>query len=134
MPVLVDWDNTEKTIIRYQFVDPWMWQEYQETYTRGWALISTVNYTVDLILDFSRGGGIPPDALRHFQPAVERVHPNRGYIVVITGNPLIRSVLNTLARIYRYRSTGVNGSFAGDLDEAYRIIADQQRRSGQAHL
>lgn len=128
MPVLVDWDNPEKTIIRYQFIDPWTWQEYHETHARGWALISTVRYTVDLILDFNQGGGMPSSALRHFQNAVESVHPNRGYVVIITTNPLIRSVMNALVRIYRYRSDGVNGAFASDLEEAYRIIANRRAR------
>lgn len=134
MPVLVDWDNPEKTIIRYQFVDPWTWPEYHTTYARGWALISTVNYTVDLIFDFSQGGGIPPSAIRHFQIVAQRVHPNRGYVVVIANNPVIRSIINTLVRIFLNYSRGVDGCFAGDLEEAYRIIAGQQANRRQAIL
>jgi hypothetical protein len=134
MPVLVNWDNPEKTIIRYQFIDPWTWPEYHTTYRRGWALISTVNYTVDLIIDFSQGGGMPPSALRHFQTVAEQVHPNRGYIVVIASNPVIRSIMNTLARIYYFHPRAALGSFAGDLEDAYRIVAQQQANRRQAIL
>jgi hypothetical protein len=56
MPVRVEWDNPDKTVIRYEMQGDWNWNEFRPAYNQAKAMLAEVPREVNFILDL-RGSG-----------------------------------------------------------------------------
>jgi hypothetical protein len=128
MGVQVLWDNDEKTIACYEFVDPWTWEEFHQAVTEIHTMVRSVTNKVDYIADMSRSRIAPGNALLHIRHAIQDAPPNSGLLVVVGGSAFAGAILKVVSRFTRYVQA------AATLKEAHSIIEKRQnhRKSHQS--
>ncbi len=120
MPVLVDWDDSEKTILRYRFEGHWTWDELYVTYERGVSLNNSVPHRVDTLADLTQSKGLPGNAAAQFRKLTTLPQSNTGLIVIVGGGALITALLNAFKTVYR---RGAEKYFqVNRLEQAYALI------------
>ena len=120
MPIQVKWFNTSKTIILQSYHTPWTWDNYHASAKEIDQMLDSVDYPVDLIVDFSDGAVLPAKALSHFRRAVMDIHPNRGLVVMVGMNPYLAALQNVLEQMVPH--SAARSRIAETLDEAIAII------------
>jgi hypothetical protein len=123
MPVNVQWDNPEKTIILQQYEGDVSVDEYLYVINRTFHMIASVPQTVHLIYDRTRMKASPPAISRVFQVAGKHITPNLGMKIIVGANhatminlQLCKVVAPELAK---------NIHLVSSLTEARQIIAVQ---------
>lgn len=99
MPINVCWDNEHCTVIRYEFVNPWSWQDLIDAIDQVDKMIRDVPYTVHFIADMTRGDTLPDKFLSHIQAASRKVRERDGLIVVINTNTFAQAVYGIFTRL-----------------------------------
>src|SRR5688572_14922021 len=125
MSITVNWDNADKTIIRYDFQGKWTWDEFRVAANEAFGLTRSVQHRVDSISNFHPGASLPSDALFHFSRAMRDAPPNRRTTVIVGGTPFINNLVSTFSRIYR--PLGKRLLIASTLDEARKKLAAQRQ-------
>lgn len=123
----LDWNDLQKTIIHYTFIDPWTWDEYYKTNPKRDMMLSTIPHVVDIILDFRRGKHIPSQAMTHFRKAAAWDNPQRGIVVIIGVHSMLQSLANIMMRVYPQAALKAPRP-AKDIDEARGIIAEVRQK------
>ena len=119
--IQLDWDNTQRTIIRYTFVDPWTWEDYYATNVKRDAMFNSTDQIIDIILDFSMGRHIPPQAMLHFRKAASWDSPQRGVVIVIGVSVLLQALANIMISVYPQAALKTPRP-AKNLPDAHRMI------------
>lgn len=130
MPVTVNWDNDDKTIVRYQLSGAWTPEELFPALDQGAALMNSIDYPVDVILDFAGSTAFPLDKLFAMGRYAEgKTSANQRRVVMVRSLPVLRGLLDTMRRFLPRATRGVY--FADTLDDAYALIArEAARRDG----
>lgn len=129
MSVLVDWFNSEKTIILQTFEGKWTWEEFNKACATAAELMRTVEHEVHLVSDFIPSISMPVGgAIRHAQNVTSQYPSNWGLLVVISDKKFIEMLVNSFRRIF---SRGVGGKtyHAETFDEAKTIISQYEKES-----
>ena len=121
MSIKVQWDNEEHTLLRWDFVGIWNWNDFQAAQKESNALINSVSYTVDIIGDVSQSHHVPPGAIGQFRTYRRNDPENTGRVVLVGASIYIK----TIVEIFRgmFPNTGGNFTFANSLDEARSVLA-----------
>lgn len=123
MAIHVDWDNTEKTILRYSFPSDWTWEDFFDALKQAKALIDTAPGEVGVIMDGkSNEMRFPPYMLTNFRKALENCHKKTRAIVIVVDSGFLRVIVNMLVRIAN--KSGQVLRMADSLDEARKIVTD----------
>ncbi len=131
--ILLDWDNPQRTIIRYTFEDPWTWEDYYATNIKRDQMFSSTDQVIDIILDFRLGKHIPPQAVTHFRKAASWDSPQRGVVVVIGVNVILQALANIMINVYPQAASKAPRP-ARDLDDARRMIWEIRLKREKTHL
>ncbi|NWG16714.1 MAG: hypothetical protein HXY41_08775 [Chloroflexi bacterium] len=123
MPVTVEWDNAEKTIVRMEMVGAWTWDEAYAGAESGYALLEEVGYEVGVIIDFSRGTRLPPNAITSARHMIQRRHPRTGLTVFVGANNLFVALWNTFSKVYALFAHQQNSVFADSVKQAREILS-----------
>ncbi len=123
----LDWDDSQKTTIRYTFVDPWTWDEYYATNARRDALLSEVSHVVDLILDFRQGKYMPSQAIHHIRRAMAWENTQRGIIVIVGVHSMLQALGSVLITLSPQLASKAPRP-AKDLEQARKIIAETRQK------
>jgi hypothetical protein len=124
MGVKLQWDNEEQTIIRYEFTDPWTWEEFREALDADDAMIAGVDHTVHLLFDMMNIHTAPSNMLVKLPQIVDSINPRLGLIVVAGGYIWIQSIGEIFYKSYGRTVEGFAGlKKARNLEEAREIIA-----------
>jgi hypothetical protein len=99
MSVQFSWDNPENTIVRYDFVGKWTWEELYETFYQSWDEIAKLPYTVDSISDFSRTSNAPPSVMTHVRKLSQNRPENTGIMVIVDANNFLSMMLQTFSKL-----------------------------------
>lgn len=99
MGILVNWDNPEKTVVRWEFTGWWSWYDFSVAQKKSNEMLASVPHTVHAIGDMSNTRFIPPNALIEFSRAAEDVPANRGIIVLVNCSFLLETMVHTFMRI-----------------------------------
>jgi hypothetical protein len=129
MSIAVLWDNTEQTIIRYDFEGQWVWSEFFTATQQAFALTRSVPHTVDSISNFKPGAALPSDALFQFRRAMASAPPNRGVTVIVGGSTLIKTMVIVFGKINR--QLGERLFLADTLDQARALLAARHTSADQ---
>jgi hypothetical protein len=124
MGITVQWDNEEKTVIRYDFRGYWDWAEFREKAEEAFAMTRSVSYKVDTISNFTHGTSIPRDAMFQFQRIMTNAPENRGVNCIIGISQFIRILVTVFSRINT--QLGERLIIADSLEHARSIL--KQRR------
>lgn len=123
MPVSVRWENDEQTIIQFDFVGKWTWDEFHTVYPQNLAMLDSVDYKVAFIVDMLRSDGLPGGALRQLKRVADLNHPNGGLTVYVGLNPLLSALGAAFRRIYPQSAAIYPFDFARSVEEAHAKIA-----------
>ena len=88
MPVHVNWDDAERTIIRVEYVGSWTWEECFEALSQANGLSASVDHPVARIVDTSEGSMTPPNAMAQIPTLVKLVDPRMDMHVSVGANRL----------------------------------------------
>ncbi len=124
MPITLHWDDTEQTIIRWDFQGTWDWQEVYACTKRSTQMREEVEHPVSVILNMDKAGLLKPGALNHAKVALQFSPDNRDMVVVVGRS----TFLQTMVEIFSKMNVSISDSFTGveSLAEARRIIGDRR--------
>ena len=95
MPIYIEWENKQKTLLRQKFVDSWTIPEYYESITRYNEMQTSVKHPVHTIVDL-RASHIPPaNAFPAAHNTMLNRYGNQGYIFILNPKPILRVLMNT---------------------------------------
>lgn len=123
MPITVEWDNPEKTVVRMAMMGTWTWDEAYAKADEGYAMLETVDYEVGIIIDMTQSPHIPDHAISNAQAMIKRRHPRTGLTVFVRVNTFFTSMWNIFSRLYTAMAHKQNSVFANTLEEARAILA-----------
>lgn len=120
MSINVQWDKEQQTILRWDFMGVWDWDDFLAAQKQSNNLINSVAHTVDIIGDVTQSYHLPPGAIGRFRTYRRDDPKNTGQVVVVGASVYIR----TMVDIFRgmFPNTGGNFTFANSLDEARSIL------------
>jgi len=124
MGIRVMWDNSERTIIRYEFETRWSWGDLYAASDEGTALLDSVGHRVDFIADLRGTSHLPGDFMQHAGRIAGGTHPRRGIVVVVGASPVLRGLSNTVGFLFRKATKDLR--FADTLEEARTLIAAER--------
>ncbi len=127
MGVSTQWDNEEKTVIRYVYEGKWTWDEYYPEHQKAREMTKSVEHTVHVLVDVRNGALLPKGALTHSRSALTNKPENEGITIIVGANLFIQVMANAVRRIYpepfkQYR-------FVSTIEEAYALLAEQKEQA-----
>lgn len=131
MPITVEWDDAEETILRADTSGKWTWEEYHIHLDETFKLIRSLDYTVHLI-NVRHADSIQPkgSAIPHITRAFRSMPDNHG----ITVNVGMNTLGNTMFKLFRTLFPKVQPRFfmAQTLEEARQMIAEHiKQKAGE---
>lgn len=125
MPIVLNWLDDKKTIVLYTFEGSWTWEEFHELDDPIWELIATVDYRIDLIIDWTRSSGFPLGIMSSMHRAGENVVPQtEGLTISIAGPYLIKIMLGIFRRTYPKAAAAYR--LVTSLDEAITLLEHER--------
>lgn len=131
MSITVRWDNEdEKHIIRWEFPESWVWDDFYGALQSSRALMREVKYVVDFLVDMSKAETLPKNVLTQTQVTMQTSPLNVGVVVVVGVNPLVRAAFNSFMRLYKNRiqSSSRDIVMVSIEHKAYEIIAEHRAK------
>jgi hypothetical protein len=118
MPITVEWDNPEKTIIRYTFSSQWSVEEFFDAYPVADRMMqASATRVIGILVDDSAELIPPKGAMNAFKQTVRR---GTLPIVFVGANLASKTMMETLQKAYK----GTRQLFYVEtLEEARRIFA-----------
>lgn len=126
MPINVRWADAEETIVVYEYVSSWTWEELYnatrtvETWTGGKKRI------IPVIHDLTNSRMLPKDVFFHGQRLTVEL-PEGAFAVIVGAGAFARIVIDTLRRLNR--SFDEQYKTAATLDEAVDLIKKEVKFS-----
>jgi hypothetical protein len=123
MPVHVDWDNDEKTIIYALYEGQWTWEEFYGAIRQCQEMNATVPHPVHIIAHL-RGNFLPRGAwVSHSENAIKRSNSSMGFIVIVTESQFLQSLMRVSSTVSpKWRETY---RVARTVEEARTLIAQE---------
>jgi hypothetical protein len=100
MTVKVSWVDDAKTAILRVFEGQWTWDEFNKSQHEAIDMLSSVQYEVPQIFDFSNATVIPSDALSHIRDSAKDMPNNRGASIVVSTNKFYGQMYNVLDKVF----------------------------------
>lgn len=129
MPVTLDWDNPEKTILRLTLADGWAWEDLKVVSPVAIALMGSVDHTVHVLVDHTKTHDLARGGPTHALELMRILPPNFGIVVVVAEPVGIRKVLNAVG-ILTGTSLGRRIAGVATFEEAYRRFAAYKTQAG----
>lgn len=128
MTIKVIWDNDEtKTILRYDFIGNWTWNEFYAASAEFHAELDRVNHKVDTIINLTGSTGMPGNVLSHAYSAFQNQHPNdTGLNVIVSKGMLIQILVNTFSRVYSNFTENFEIHLVSSLEEARNYLSERR--------
>ena len=123
MSINVQWDNEAHTLVRWDFIGTWDWNDFLAAQKASNDLIKSVPHTVDIISDVSQSQALPPGAIGRFRTYRRDDPDNAGRVVLVGASNYIK----TIVEIFRgmFPNTGGNFTFADSLEEARSALTSK---------
>jgi len=124
MPITVQWDDTDETIMRNEFSGKWTWEEFFDANRQASTMIAAKNYRCDIIANMRPGTmESAGPALYNARQVMREYPPNFGLLVVVT-NPLLGMLTNVFKRFDT--DLGSRVVSVATLDQARELIARER--------
>jgi len=126
MPIHITWDNSDRTILRWDFEPDWDWDEFRSAAAAAEMMITQVPHRVDIIHNALANPDVPPPAMR-FKPRPLDLPARVGVIVLVGDNPALSALITLFMRVFHTLNTRL--AAASSLEEARMIIAEAPVRA-----
>ncbi|MDZ4669530.1 MAG: hypothetical protein SH821_01555 [Phototrophicales bacterium] len=121
MPVQLKWWDDTETILHYEFLDPWDWNEYDMTLRKGRALMREKSYYVGILNDMSHTTKLPTSLLSKARGYISTKPQNTGLVVYATDNKFLVTMFQIFAKVYP--KLAENYIISSTLDTAVTLIS-----------
>ena len=118
MPVDFHYIDDKIKILHYQFKGNWTWDELWSTVDNA-REVTTTAPRVNIIADFRETGVISNDALTHLRKLVTSRPRNRGIVVIVGSNLIVRTIINMGKPLF---PRSLRFDIVDTIDEAMDII------------
>lgn len=120
MPVIMDWDNPQRTVIRVTFDGKWDISDIHRMINKGVSMVESVDHKVDAIFDFTHSTFSP----KHLLSTVDRMEnthsANERMVIIVNANVYVRSIIK-VGRVLAPK-TFAQLHFVDSIEAAYRLI------------
>ncbi len=131
MSITVEWDNDEKTIIRYTYTNRWTWDEFYAAQAQQNRMQETVSRRVNVLVDARNIQTLPDDFLTHLKRVMTERHPQTGLTVIVSSSGFLRSLFNLASRLFP--SGTADTRFVSSEEDAYNLFrAEDAASAGHA--
>jgi hypothetical protein len=127
MSIVVNWDNPDKTAIRWDFEGKWNWEQFIDAYILSDRMVASVEHTVDIISNLDRSAMLPEGALKGYENVLRNTSDNIGVIVLISASRFLNVMVSAFNNIPHRKTAGSNFAFAKTMSEARAILRARQR-------
>ncbi len=124
MSVNVYWEDHEHTLLRYDLVGKWDWNDLYAVLALGLRMEMRTIHRVDVLLDMRQSGAIGDGAIAHIRKIADKQPPNVGMMVVITPSKFLRALFQAAMR--SYKNVGLYIRLASSETEARQLIAAER--------
>jgi hypothetical protein len=130
MGISVEWDNSEKTIVRFDYSGKWTWDEFYTYVKQANELMDTVDYRCVSIVDMSKSRYLPPGAAVHIRNIIRQSmsHNNSGITVFINADTIVKMFIDALRLNYPDIKDFSNFMYAKTLDAAREMAINEVKR------
>jgi len=125
MPITIQWDNTNQSVLLIAVSGLWSLEERNQTVEKAFAMIRSVDHPVHVMLDVSRNRFTPSNFLPLMYQAANERPASMSSVVIVTNRTLVRIVVNTFLKLYP--SVTLNIHFVASILEARQYIVMLQR-------
>lgn len=127
MPINAQWDNKERTIIRYHVQGTWQLEDYARANFHTWSMIDSVSHPVHVIVDFTHAGTFPKNLLSFATTTNSQIHPRQELIIGVRISSYLQTVVKLAVRLFP--KLGHNLHFTQTLDQAYELIRQHDAKA-----
>lgn len=92
VPVVIEWDNDEHTVIRFTLRQRWMWADVRAAKEQINGMMDTVNHKVHLIVSNELTNWMPGNFNLNVLGIIQNIHPNLGLVIVVVNNPMFEQL------------------------------------------
>jgi hypothetical protein len=124
MPVHIQWDNDDKTAIRYDYEGKWSWDELYDVSKKAVEMFHSVNHKVNVIHNLANSPNLPSGALSHAHRFSAQNPENWGISVVVGTSAFVSSLIQVFRKVYR--QFGERYYTAMTLEQARQVLAQHQ--------
>ena len=131
MPISLNWDNENRTVLRLIFWNEWTLDEYATQFEIVVDALKTITHSVDILIDLRTDSYVPKgDSLRAFRNVMDKLPENTGVIVYVNDNPVQRHLFDKQLSFYNTVSRGRKQRvyMVETLEEAHELINKHQAR------
>lgn len=126
MPITVSWDDTEKTVLRYDFEGNWTWDEFQQAKEESDAMLDSVPHSVDVILNYGNNHWLPPGAISRLRAMAANTRPNfSGRTIIVSESIVHRTLLNILRNTSNWLADRFTVRFVATVEAARQTLKDE---------
>jgi hypothetical protein len=130
MPVHVNWDDAEHTIIRVDYVGSWTWDECFEALRQANALSASVDHPVARIVDDTKGSAAPPNPLPQLPILIKLVDPRMDIHVSVGSNRFAHMMSDLFFRLGSPTVQRERYHWADSIEQARFMIRLYRERAG----
>jgi hypothetical protein len=118
MPIEIEWDDPDKTIIYTRVTGAWTWEEMHQISEKSILMRQSVTHEVGSIVDFSAAKCLPDGAIAPAKKIINRQESYSGTTVFVGVDFVSASLWNVLMSVYSFFIRHQNFQFAKSLPEA----------------
>jgi hypothetical protein len=125
MGIQVQWADPKQSIIQLTLERGWTWDDLYEAIRQADRLITSVQHTVNMIIDIHKAGGIPGDFMKVAGDvfASGDARANEGQKIVVGANRLIQMAYGAFQKVYGHKLKDRPFQFASTMDDAYALLS-----------
>lgn len=120
MSIQIRWFDEKKSIVHYEFVGVWTWEDLHLVLNKATEMGLSVSHPIDAIVDLTRNGSTPMGALLNLRQITSWEAVTWNTAVLIGANPVTRGVIATFRGLYP--RLGARYHTANSIPEAVEII------------
>jgi len=129
MSVEITWIDEEKTIMKYDMIGTWSWDDFYPVYDRAIVEEKAQNHTVYIVVDLRQSKSMPPNMLTHVKNISDHQPDNVGVNVIISNNRFIKMMFDIAVRMHS--KIAHYFQIAHTLDDAIGLIQTAKQRETQ---
>lgn len=95
----VDWDNDQKTILKYTFIRQLKWEDYYQALRKGREMMATVTHHVCILNDMRQLEYFPPNFVSTARSVIADRPSNTGLAIFLTSSNFFKILHKVLAQV-----------------------------------
>ncbi|NDJ62521.1 MAG: hypothetical protein GYB67_15440 [Chloroflexi bacterium] len=127
MPVRLDWQDAAHTILCFEYLGRWTWQEFKHSAREGQEMALSVPQRIAVIADLTNGPFVPDGAFGQVDALTRDASAHWQLVVIVGSTPTITALLRAFKRVYR--EAGQTYLVADTIEDALNLIEEHRRQN-----